>query len=39
MIENGQRAYYTAGGRVWVMDLEACDSKKPRLPGTGTGKK
>ncbi|MFZ3266764.1 MAG: hypothetical protein WA172_22360, partial [Terriglobales bacterium] len=21
MIENEQRAYYTAGGRVWVMDL------------------
>jgi len=39
MIENGQRAYYTAGGRVWVMDLEPCDGKKPRLPGTGTGKK
>ena len=35
MIENDQRAYYTAGGRVWVMDLEPCDGKKPRLPGTG----
>ena len=39
MIENDQRAYYTAGGRVWVMDLEPCAGKKTRLPGTGTGKK
>ncbi len=39
MIENDQRAYYTAGGRVWVMDLEPCEGKKPRLPGAGTGKK
>jgi hypothetical protein len=35
MIENDQRAYYTAGGRVWVLDLEPCAGKKPRLPGTG----
>jgi len=35
MVENDQRAYYTAGGRVWVMDLEPCAAKKPRLPGTG----
>jgi hypothetical protein len=35
MIENDQRAYYTAGGRVWVMDLEPCAGKKPRLPGAG----
>ena len=39
MIENDRRAYYTAGGRVWVMDLEPCAAKKPRLPGTGPGKK
>jgi hypothetical protein len=39
MIENDHRAYYTAGGRIWVMDLEACAGKKPRLPGTGTAKK
>ena len=39
MIENDQRAYYTAGGRVWVMDLEPCAGKKSRLPGTGAGKK
>lgn len=35
MIENDHRAYYTAGGRVWVLDLEPCAGKKPRLPGTG----
>lgn len=34
-VENDQRASYTAGGRVWVMDLEPCAGKKPRLPGTG----
>jgi hypothetical protein len=39
MIENDHRAYYTAGGRVWVMDLEPAAGKKPRLPGTGPGKK
>ena len=36
-IENDTRGYYTAGGRVWVLDLEACEAKKPRLPGTGKG--
>jgi hypothetical protein len=39
MIENDGRAYYTAGGRVWVMDLEPCAGKKKRLPGAGAGKK
>jgi hypothetical protein len=39
MIENDHRAYYTAGGRVWVMDLEPSAGKKPRLPGTGASKK
>ncbi len=34
-VENDHRAYYTAGGRVWVMDLEPAEGKKPRLPGTG----
>lgn len=38
MIENDKRAYYTAGGRVWVLDLEPCAGKKARLPGTGTSK-
>jgi hypothetical protein len=39
MIENDQRAYYIAGGRVWVMDLEPSAGKKARLPGSGPGKK
>ena len=39
MIENDHRAYYTAGGRVWVMDLEPCEGKKKRLPGAGAAKK
>ena len=39
MIENDHRGYYIAGGRVWVMDLEPCEGKKPRLPGAGAGKK
>jgi hypothetical protein len=39
MIENEHRAYYTAGGRVWVLDLEPAAGKKPRLATAGTGKK
>ena len=39
MIENDHRAYYTAGGRIWMMDLEPSKEKKPRLPGTGPAKK
>jgi hypothetical protein len=27
VIENDDRAYYTAGGRVWVLDLEPCENK------------
>jgi hypothetical protein len=27
-IENDQRAYFTAGGRVWVLDLEPATAKK-----------
>jgi Iap family predicted aminopeptidase len=38
MVENDHRAYYTAGGRIWALDLEPCVGKKPRLPGTGGGK-
>src|SRR5471030_1644040 len=38
MIENDHRAYYTAGGRVWVLDLEPCEGKKNRLPSSGAGK-
>jgi hypothetical protein len=39
MIENDHRAYYTAGGRVWVLDLEPSPGKKARLPSAETGKK
>jgi hypothetical protein len=38
MMENDHRAYYTAGGRVWVLDLEPSAGKKARLPGTGPSK-
>ncbi len=31
MIENDSRAYYTAGGRVWVLDLEPAAGKKKRI--------
>ena len=37
MIENDRCAYYTAGGRVWVLDLELCQGKK-KLPGVTPGK-
>ena len=30
-IESDQRGYYTAGGRVWVLDLEPAAGKKKRL--------
>ena len=30
-IENDSRAYYTAGGRVWVLDLEPSAAKKKRI--------
>ena len=36
-VQNDHRAYYTAGGRVWVLDLEPAAGKKPRLPGAGAG--
>lgn len=32
VVENDRRGYYTAGGRVWVLDLEPAEGKKPRLP-------
>jgi hypothetical protein len=32
MIESDRRALYTAGGRVWVLDLEPATGKKKRLP-------
>jgi len=31
-IESDRRAYYTAGGRIWVLDLEPAAGKKKRLP-------
>ena len=31
MVESDRRAYYTAGGRVWVLDLEPAAGKKRRL--------
>ncbi len=34
MIQSDTRAYYTAGGRSWVMDLEPAAGKKKRLPQT-----
>jgi hypothetical protein len=39
MIENDHRGYYTAGGRVWMLDLEPATGKKPRLPGAGGNKR
>jgi hypothetical protein len=39
MVESDHRAYYTAGGRIWVMDLEPCEGKKPKMPGAGAGTK
>jgi hypothetical protein len=39
MIQDDHRAYYTAGGRVWVLDLEPAEGKKPRLPGDHGTKK
>jgi hypothetical protein len=38
-IESDRRAYYTAGGRAWVLDIEPAAGKKKRLPGAGSGKK
>ena len=38
MIENDHRGYYTAGGRVWVLDLEPAEGKKPRLPVAAAAK-
>jgi hypothetical protein len=39
MIQNGKRAYYTAGGRVWVLELEPSDGKKNSASAGGSGKK
>ena len=32
VVESDRRGYYTAGGRVWVLDLEPAEGKKKRLP-------
>src|SRR5258707_3881191 len=34
MIESDRRAFYTAGGRVWVLDLEATAGKTKRIEHT-----
>jgi len=39
IVQNDHRAYYTAGGRVWILDLEPATGKKPRLPGSAAGGK
>jgi hypothetical protein len=31
VVETDSRAYYTAGGRVWVLDLEPSEGKKKRI--------
>ena len=33
-VESDDRASYTAGGRVWVLDLQPAEGKKKRLPKT-----
>jgi hypothetical protein len=38
-VESDQRATFTAGGRVWMLDLEPSAGEKKRLPGAGSGKK
>jgi hypothetical protein len=35
MIESDRRAFYTAGGRVWVLDLEPAAGKKKRAAVSG----
>jgi hypothetical protein len=32
MVESDRRAYYTAGGRAWVLDLEPTEGKKKPAP-------
>ena len=35
-IEDDRRAYYTAGGRVWVLDLELSTGKRKRVSASGS---
>jgi hypothetical protein len=39
LVESDRRAYYTAGGREWVFDLEPSSGEKKRLTGAGSGTK
>lgn len=39
LVESDQRAYFTAGGRAWVMDLEPSAGEKKRRLGTDSRKK
>lgn len=39
VVESDDRAYYIAGGRMWVLDLESATGKRKRLAGTGSQKK
>jgi hypothetical protein len=39
LVESDRRAYFTAGGRAWVMDLEPSAGEKKRLLGTDSRKK
>ncbi len=34
VIESADRAYYTAGGRVWILDIEPAEAKKPKAAAT-----
>jgi len=38
VVENDHRAYYTAGGRIWAMDIEPCEGKKPKAAGDRASK-
>jgi hypothetical protein len=38
-VTSDDRASYTAGGRIWLLDLQPSEGKKRRLPGTGSAKK
>ena len=38
-VESDDRGYYTAGGRVWMLDLEPSEGKKARAQDSGSTKK
>jgi len=31
VVESDRRGYYTAGGRIWVLDLESAPGKRKRF--------